>query len=149
MMICHVPLLVTSMIMISATLSIICVFLFKPEAIRLPDAPCDETNPCPDNKRCCEGGCCRLDLPRAMTWMSDYTWLDNWRLFLIFASAGIVAACGAWWLCAAGGHLGCVLACCVRRAASERDSAGSCCAPPHYSRCGSFHLNPPPYSEVR
>ncbi|XP_011549569.3 uncharacterized protein LOC105381525 isoform X2 [Plutella xylostella] len=83
-----------------------------------------------------------------MTWMSDYTWLDNWRLFLIFASAGIVAACGAWWLCAAGGHLGCVLACCVRRAASERDSAGSCCAPPHYSRCSSFHLNPPPYSEV-
>lgn len=32
-------------------------------------------------------------------------------------------------------------------AASEPDSAGSCCQPPHYSRCSSFH-QPPPYSEV-
>ncbi|XP_054285549.1 uncharacterized protein LOC129002063 isoform X2 [Macrosteles quadrilineatus] len=34
-------------------------------------------------------------------------------------------------------------------AASEPDSAGSCCQPPHYSRCSSFHQPPPPpYSEV-
>ncbi|KAK7794780.1 hypothetical protein R5R35_004121 [Gryllus longicercus] len=33
--------------------------------------------------------------------------------------------------------------------ASERSgSPGSCCAPPHYSRCASLHLAPPPYTEV-
>ncbi|XP_065173998.1 uncharacterized protein [Atheta coriaria] len=31
---------------------------------------------------------------------------------------------------------------------SEPDSNGSCYAPPQYSRCGSFHQAPPPYSEV-
>lgn len=29
------------------------------------------------------------------------------------------------------------------------DSAGSCYAPPQYSRCSSFHHAPPPYTEVR
>lgn len=28
------------------------------------------------------------------------------------------------------------------------DSAGSCYAPPQYSRCSSFHHAPPPYTEV-
>lgn len=32
---------------------------------------------------------------------------------------------------------------------SEGDSAGSCYAPPQYSRCSSFHHAPPPYTEVR
>ncbi|EDX17843.1 anon-314 [Drosophila simulans] len=31
---------------------------------------------------------------------------------------------------------------------SEGDSAGSCYAPPQYSRCNSFHHPPPPYTEV-
>ncbi|XP_055846835.1 uncharacterized protein LOC129912563 isoform X2 [Episyrphus balteatus] len=31
---------------------------------------------------------------------------------------------------------------------SEGDSAGSCYAPPQYSRCSSFHHPPPPYTEV-
>lgn len=33
-------------------------------------------------------------------------------------------------------------------AQSEGDSAGSCYAPPQYSRCNSFHHPPPPYTEV-
>lgn len=32
---------------------------------------------------------------------------------------------------------------------SEGDSAGSCYAPPHYSRCSSFYHAPPPYSDVK
>jgi len=35
------------------------------------------------------------------------------------------------------------------RTPSEGDSAGSCYAPPHYSRCSSFYHAPPPYNEVR
>lgn len=35
------------------------------------------------------------------------------------------------------------------RVPSERDSAGSCYAPPHYSRCSSFYHAPPPYTEVK
>lgn len=36
-----------------------------------------------------------------------------------------------------------------RNAPSEGDSAGSCYAPPHYSRCSSFYHAPPPYTEVK
>ncbi|XP_073828799.1 uncharacterized protein isoform X4 [Musca autumnalis] len=35
-----------------------------------------------------------------------------------------------------------------QHAQSEGDSAGSCYAPPQYSRCNSFHHPPPPYTEV-
>lgn len=35
------------------------------------------------------------------------------------------------------------------RVPSEGDSAGSCYAPPHYSRCSSFYHAPPPYTEVK
>ncbi|KAL0842429.1 hypothetical protein ABMA28_014533 [Loxostege sticticalis] len=42
----------------------------------------------------------------------------------------------------------CSVVWCVRRPTSEHNSAGSVYPPPHYSRCGSFHQAPPPYSEV-
>ncbi|KAI8434605.1 hypothetical protein MSG28_003142 [Choristoneura fumiferana] len=70
-------------------------------------------------------------------------------LFLLGTLGGILICC-VWCLaCRRSGRVyACSLACCVRRQASDQDSAGSVYPPPRYSRCGSFHQAPPPYSEV-
>ncbi|GBP68733.1 hypothetical protein EVAR_99003_1 [Eumeta japonica] len=70
----------------------------------------------------------------------------------VLICAAVAALCTglcAWCLWRARGcALGRCVPGCLRRPPSDRDSAGSCYPPPRYSRCGSFHQAPPPYSEV-
>uniref|UniRef100_A0A1B6MSP8 WW domain binding protein VOPP1 n=1 Tax=Graphocephala atropunctata TaxID=36148 RepID=A0A1B6MSP8_9HEMI len=102
---------------------------------------CDGDYFCTPPKECCSLGCCYLYPPPAPNFFNFVSW-NHWFLWCVailgVALLCVVCGCGLW----------------RRRdppvnqdAASEPDSAGSCCQPPHYSRCSSFH-QPPPYSEV-
>ncbi|XP_065074837.1 rho GTPase-activating protein gacZ isoform X2 [Ochlerotatus camptorhynchus] len=116
---------------------------------------CDGGHRCHPPKECCAQGCCYLyappSAPRTPTPATDHVlnlFLFNHWYFWCFILAIVLAllcACSLWkkrrQLCGWGspGH----------HSQSEGDSAGSCYAPPQYSRCNSFHIHaPPPYTEV-
>ncbi|XP_062549740.1 uncharacterized protein LOC134214355 isoform X2 [Armigeres subalbatus] len=116
---------------------------------------CEGGHRCLPPKECCAQGCCYLyappSAPRTPTPATDHVlnlFLFNHWYFWCFVLAIVLAllcACSLWkkrrQLCGWGspGH----------HSQSEGDSAGSCYAPPQYSRCNSFHIHaPPPYTEV-
>ncbi|XP_026747694.1 uncharacterized protein LOC113508786 isoform X2 [Trichoplusia ni] len=81
-----------------------------------------------------------------------YPWYAQWSVLFLLGTLGGIMICCVWCLFfkrpPGHGVYMCSFACCVRRPTSEHDSAGSVYPPPRYSRCGSFHQAPPPYSEV-
>ncbi|KAJ8725922.1 hypothetical protein PYW08_004105 [Mythimna loreyi] len=81
-----------------------------------------------------------------------YAWYAQWPVLFLLGTLGGILICCIWCLffkrSSTHGVYMCSMACCVRRPTSEHDSAGSVYPPPRYSRCGSFHQAPPPYSEV-
>ncbi|CAH2073184.1 unnamed protein product, partial [Iphiclides podalirius] len=119
---------------------------------------CEDGRVCPAHWLCCEHGCCAPATapPRqepdddAFKEIFTYPWYTQWQiLFLLGCLLGILVCC-TWCLFFRRPHGVYMfsLSCCVRRPTSEHDSAGSVYPPPRYSRCGSFHQAPPPYSEV-
>lgn len=72
-------------------------------------------------------------------------------LFFLGLLGGIVVCCIWCFLCRQHSARVCSMSCSCcspTRRGTEVDSAGSLYPPPRYSRCGSFHQAPPPYSEV-
>ncbi|XP_049779538.1 uncharacterized protein LOC126176425, partial [Schistocerca cancellata] len=74
---------------------------------------------CPPPKECCAQGCCAYRPPLPLPPATSFVFWNHWY----FGDAGAPSG-------------------------SLRSSAGSCCPPPHYSRCSSLHRAPPPYTEV-
>ncbi|CAH2003031.1 unnamed protein product [Acanthoscelides obtectus] len=114
---------------------------------------------CTPPKECCKQGCCFLFSSSIFKGSSatpsfqsgsvfNPLFLGHWYFWLAVTAtvAGILCACSLW----RKHHQGSL--CCRESSRDERisepDSNGSCYAPPQYSRCGSFHQAPPPYSEV-
>ncbi|XP_041977619.1 uncharacterized protein LOC121731971 isoform X2 [Aricia agestis] len=121
--------------------------------------PCADGQLCPPNWFCCEQSCCSpasSTLEPSPDPIDEFketlpiAWYSEWPvLFLLGTLVGILFCC-IWCLIyrRPSGIYMCSFACCVPRNRSEGDSAGSVYPPPRYSRCGSFHQAPPPYSEV-
>ncbi|KAF5278788.1 hypothetical protein FQR65_LT15516 [Abscondita terminalis] len=123
---------------------------------QIPLKNCDGGHYCSPPKECCKQGCCYLlapsvsyrppTLPTAS--MLNPLFLGHWYFWAAVTAtvAGILCACSLWRRHSQRNI------CCSNSGrddrASEPDSNGSCYAPPHYSRCNSFHQAPPPYSEV-
>ncbi|XP_057656478.1 uncharacterized protein LOC130894006 isoform X5 [Diorhabda carinulata] len=113
---------------------------------------------CSPPKECCKQGCCFLfNQPFAKGsagaslqhgTVFNPLFLGHWYFWLAVTAtvAGILCACSLWRKHNQGRF------CCKDHSrderASEQDSVTSCCPPPQYSRCNSFHQAPPPYSEV-
>ncbi|KAF5292616.1 hypothetical protein FQA39_LY13949 [Lamprigera yunnana] len=130
--------------------------LMMASVTQIPLKNCDGGHYCSPPKECCKQGCCYLlapsvsyrppTLPTAS--MLNPLFLGHWYFWAAVTAtvAGILCACSLW-----RRHSQRNL-CCGNSGrddrASEPDSNGSCYAPPHYSRCNSFHQAPPPYSEV-
>ncbi|CAG5051117.1 unnamed protein product [Parnassius apollo] len=125
------------------------------------EIPCEDGRLCPAHWLCCEHGCCApaSATPRhepdddAFKEILSYPWYTQWSVFIILGCGSllsILGVCCAWCLPLRRPHGSymCSLSCCIQRPNSEHDSAGSVYPPPRYSRCGSFHQAPPPYSEV-
>ncbi|KAB0795034.1 hypothetical protein PPYR_11873 [Photinus pyralis] len=123
---------------------------------QVPLRNCDGGHYCSPPKECCKQGCCYLLAPSVSyrpptlptTSMLNPLFLGHWYFWAAVTAtvAGILCACSLWRRHSQRGL------CCGNSGrddrASEPDSNGSCYAPPHYSRCNSFHQAPPPYSEV-
>ncbi|KAJ0180766.1 hypothetical protein K1T71_004170 [Dendrolimus kikuchii] len=150
-------LLITIMIFAVFALSLLGILIVKP----LPcyaDIECPDGRICPPHWLCCEQGCCAPTTPTARHDMEDplkdsfgYPWYTQWPVLFLLGILGGIMLCCIWCLFfkrSPNGIYMCSFACCVRRPTSEHDSAGSVYPPPRYSRCGSFHQAPPPYSEV-
>ncbi|XP_035789034.1 uncharacterized protein LOC118465101 isoform X2 [Anopheles albimanus] len=117
---------------------------------------CEGGHTCLPPKECCAKGCCYLyappgGAPRVPVADADHVlnmfFVNHWYFwcFMLAIMLALLCACSLWrkrrQLCGwetSGRH-----------SQSEGDSAGSCYAPPQYSRCNSFHIHaPPPYMEV-
>ncbi|XP_045486051.1 uncharacterized protein LOC111000845 isoform X1 [Pieris rapae] len=114
--------------------------------------PCSDGQHCPPHWLCCKEGCCApaTVIPRHTPSIYDDDWYLQWQILSLLATVVGLMAIFLWYVVSKrnGGIYMCSLSCCFHRNASERDSAGSVYPPPRYSRCGSFHQAPPPYSEV-
>nr|XP_029711559.1 hybrid signal transduction histidine kinase M [Aedes albopictus] len=136
-------------------LQVLITALSRPSSVQVAARFCEGGHRCLPPKECCAQGCCYLyappSAPRTPTPATDHVlnlFLFNHWYFWCFVLAIVLAllcACSLWkkrrQLCGWGspGH----------HSQSEGDSAGSCYAPPQYSRCNSFHIHaPPPYTEV-
>ncbi|CAK1545092.1 unnamed protein product [Leptosia nina] len=134
---------------------ILCAFVLGILSIQsfcAAQTPCSDGQHCPPHWLCCEEGCCApaTIIPRHTPEIFTNDWYLQWQvLFILGTLVGIVACC-LWCVVfkRTRGFYMCSMACCFHRNTSERDSAGSVYPPPRYSRCGSFHQAPPPYSEV-
>ncbi|XP_068629986.1 uncharacterized protein [Battus philenor] len=147
---------IVKMIFAFLIVSLVSVIFHQPT--HASDNPCEDGRLCPAHWLCCEQGCCapasapprREPDDDAFKEMFTYPWYTQWQiLFLLGCLVGILVCC-MWCLFFRRPHGVYMfsLSCCVRRPTSEHDSAGSVYPPPRYSRCGSFHQAPPPYSEV-
>ncbi|CAG9860716.1 unnamed protein product [Phyllotreta striolata] len=131
----------------------------EPMTTQLVENKCDGGEwTCSPPKECCKQGCCFLfsqPFSKGTTSSSlnhgtifNPLFLGHWYFWLAVTAtiAGILCACSLWRKHSQGRF------CCKEYArnegASEQDSITSCCPPPQYSRCNSFHQAPPPYSEV-
>ncbi|KAL7028614.1 hypothetical protein ACKWTF_005925 [Chironomus riparius] len=111
---------------------------------------------CLPPKECCAQGCCYLFSPpsaprpqQPADHVLNLFFINHWYfwLFLFAIVIALLLICSLWkkrhtlfctgWSTSSN-----------HRTPSEGDSAGSCYAPPHYSRCSSFYHAPPPYNEV-
>ncbi|XP_037025640.1 uncharacterized protein LOC119067017 isoform X2 [Bradysia coprophila] len=114
---------------------------------------CEGGHRCSPPKECCPQGCCYLyappSAPRTTPPSTDHVlnlfFINHWYFWCVVLALilAILCACSLWkkrrQLCgwgSPGPH------------SQSGDSAGSCYAPPQYSRCSSFHHAPPPYTEV-
>uniref|UniRef100_A0A182QDY2 WW domain binding protein VOPP1 n=1 Tax=Anopheles farauti TaxID=69004 RepID=A0A182QDY2_9DIPT len=118
-------------------------------------ALCEGGQTCNPPKECCAQGCCYLyqppGAPRVPMPSNDHVlsllFLNHWYFwcFVFAVVLALLCTCSLWkkrrQLCGWDTS--------ARHSQSEGDSAGSCYAPPQYSRCNSFHIHaPPPYTEV-
>uniref|UniRef100_A0AAG5DWK6 WW domain binding protein VOPP1 n=1 Tax=Anopheles atroparvus TaxID=41427 RepID=A0AAG5DWK6_ANOAO len=118
-------------------------------------ALCEGGQTCLPPKECCAQGCCYLyappGAPRVPLATNDHMlsalFLNHWYFwcFVLAIVLALLCTCSLWrkrrQLCGWDTS--------ARHSQSEGDSAGSCYAPPQYSRCNSFHIHaPPPYTEV-
>ncbi|XP_052868123.1 uncharacterized protein LOC128274042 [Anopheles cruzii] len=116
---------------------------------------CEGGQTCLPPKECCTQGCCYLYVPPGAPRVPVATadnilnifFLNHWYFwcFILAIALALLCACSLWkrrrQLCGWGTS--------GRHSQSEGDSAGSCYAPPQYSRCNSLHIHaPPPYTEV-
>ncbi|GAB0098419.1 Ribonuclease H2 subunit B [Sergentomyia squamirostris] len=117
---------------------------------------CEGGHRCSAPKECCAQGCCYLyappSPPRTVPPAADHVlnlfFINHWYFWCLVLAIilALLCACSLWkkrrqlcgWGASGAGH----------STHSEGDSAGSCYAPPQYSRCSSFHHAPPPYTEV-
>ncbi|XP_055683262.1 uncharacterized protein LOC129790075 [Lutzomyia longipalpis] len=117
---------------------------------------CEGGHRCSAPKECCAQGCCYLyappSPPRTVPPAADHVlnlfFINHWYFWCLVLAIilALLCACSLWkkrrqlcgWGVPGAGH----------STHSEGDSAGSCYAPPQYSRCSSFHHAPPPYTEV-
>ncbi|KAJ6638159.1 hypothetical protein Bhyg_10892 [Pseudolycoriella hygida] len=115
---------------------------------------CEGGHRCSPPKECCPQGCCYLyappSAPRSTPPSTDHVlnlfFINHWYFWCVVLALilAILCACSLWkkrrqlcgWGLSPGPH------------SQSGDSAGSCYAPPQYSRCSSFHHAPPPYTEV-
>ncbi|XP_013194054.1 uncharacterized protein LOC106137701 [Amyelois transitella] len=149
----YAPLLAITMVFALYSLVFMGIILTKP-APCTSELPCADGKTCPAPWQCCDTGCCAPGSvpPRREPEHKEYPWYAQWPvLFLLGTLGGIVICCVYCLLCkrqTPNSVYMCSFACCVRRPNSNHDSAGSIYPPPRYSRCGSLHQAPPPYSEV-
>ncbi|XP_011183466.2 uncharacterized protein DDB_G0292186 [Zeugodacus cucurbitae] len=113
---------------------------------------CEGGHYCSLPRECCTQGCCPpyQSGPRQLPPPSDHVlnlfFISHWFFWCVVVAIILALLCAySLWkrrrtLCGWGFT--------DHRAQSEGDSAGSCYAPPQYSRCNSFHHPPPPYTEV-
>ncbi|XP_059045212.1 uncharacterized protein LOC131840999 [Achroia grisella] len=153
------PLLVTTMVFAFFALFLLGILIAKPTPCAA-ESECADGKVCPTPWVCCDSGCCAPvsspsrsdpDEPLKEHGYSD-PWYTQWPILFLLGTLGGILICCMWCLfCKRSSSQRvymCSLACCVRRPTSNHDSAGSVYPPPRYSRCGSFHQAPPPYSEV-
>ncbi|XP_039747457.1 uncharacterized protein LOC120624790 isoform X1 [Pararge aegeria] len=125
--------------------------------------PCAAETPCPDGRvcpplwYCCDDDCCAPSSEAPPYVAGDplkevfsNSWYSQWQVLFLLGTLIVILLCCIWCLLyrRPSGIYMCSFACCVPRNRSDQDSAGSVYPPPRYSRCGSIHQAPPPYSEV-
>ncbi|XP_072944306.1 uncharacterized protein [Epargyreus clarus] len=145
------PLTVITMIFLLLTIFTLGYLIVTPTCG--DEISCPDGRLCPSHWNCCELGCCAPTTGPSRFPTDDLkvdTWYYQWPVLFLLGLLGGILVCCTWSLFFKRGQgvYMCSLACCVRRPTSERDSAGSVYPPPRYSRCGSIHQAPPPYSEV-
>ncbi|KAL9880615.1 uncharacterized protein LOC119644750 [Glossina fuscipes] len=113
---------------------------------------CEGGHICSLPRECCTQGCCPpyQSGPRQLPPPSDHVlnlfFISHWFFWCVVVAIILAILCAySLWkkrrtLCGWGFN--------EHNAQSEGDSAGSCYAPPQYSRCNSFLHPPPPYTEV-
>ncbi|XP_004518798.1 uncharacterized protein LOC101455894 [Ceratitis capitata] len=113
---------------------------------------CEGGHYCSLPRECCTQGCCPpyqsgpRPLPPPSEHVLNLFFVSHWFFWCVVVAIILALLCAySLWkkrrtLCGWGFP--------EHRAQSEGDSAGSCYAPPQYSRCNSFHHPPPPYTEV-
>ncbi|KAH8386685.1 hypothetical protein KR093_001960 [Drosophila rubida] len=114
---------------------------------------CEGGHICSLPRECCTQGCCPpyqggpRQLPPPSENVLNLFFISHWFFWCVVVAVILAILCAySLWkkrrtLCGWGfnDH---------HHTQSEGDSAGSCYAPPQYSRCNSFHHPPPPYTEV-
>ncbi|KAL5275489.1 hypothetical protein ACFFRR_001387 [Megaselia abdita] len=135
---------------------ILIFFLIKLSKLHKSEAAvyCEGGHICTTPRECCSQGCCPpiyqsgpRQLPPATDHVLNLFFISHWYFWCVVVAVILAIFCAySLWrkrrqLCGWGfsDH---------HRSHSEGDSAGSCYAPPQYSRCSSFHHPPPPYTEV-
>ncbi|KAH8404428.1 hypothetical protein KR222_010689, partial [Zaprionus bogoriensis] len=113
---------------------------------------CEGGHICSLPRECCTQGCCPpyqggpRQLPQPSEHVLNLFFISHWFFWCLVVAIILAILCAySLWkkrrtLCGWGFT--------EHHTQSEGDSAGSCYAPPQYSRCNSFHHPPPPYTEV-
>ncbi|KAM7347081.1 uncharacterized protein ACRADG_006744 isoform 1-T2 [Cochliomyia hominivorax] len=113
---------------------------------------CEGGHICSLPRECCTQGCCPpyqsgpRQLPPPSEHVLNLFFISHWFFWCVVVAIILAILCAySLWkkrrtLCGWGFN--------EHHVQSEGDSAGSCYAPPQYSRCNSFHHPPPPYTEV-
>ncbi|XP_017870879.1 PREDICTED: uncharacterized protein LOC108619079 [Drosophila arizonae] len=113
---------------------------------------CEGGHICSLPRECCTQGCCPpyqsgpRQLPPPSEHVLNLFFISHWFFWCVVVAVILAILCAySLWkkrrtLCGWGFT--------EHHTQSEGDSAGSCYAPPQYSRCNSFHHPPPPYTEV-
>ncbi|XP_055384869.1 probable serine/threonine-protein kinase DDB_G0282963 [Condylostylus longicornis] len=107
---------------------------------------CDEGHLCSSNRECCSQGCCPTQPRVATDHVLNLFFINHWYFWCVVVAIllSILCAYSLW----KKRRQFCGWRSSDHHTQSEGDSAGSCYAPPQYSRCSSFHHPPPPYTEV-
>ncbi|KAL7744378.1 hypothetical protein ACLKA6_001767 [Drosophila palustris] len=124
----------------------------KANSIQCTARFCEGGHICSLPRECCTQGCCPpyqggpRQLPPPSEHVLNLFFISHWFFWCVVVAVILAILCAySLWkkrrtLCGWGFT--------EHHTQSEGDSAGSCYAPPQYSRCNSFHHPPPPYTEV-